>query len=205
MVHGALFWGQVGRLRGASRYSNQTKVLARWRGGVLGSATVKEFAYIHNVEKLPKVLKNVSFLKAFERRHLEEILFSSCYAEYEAGEEIMKEGTEGDRIYILLKGRLSVTKEGKPITTFERSGEVFGEIALLGIDRRTATVTARTKAVCLAIDQRFLNEIESPELEAPYYAALYGFLCRVLAERLQRATASLARLKTQSAKKKPRG
>lgn len=161
---------------------------------------MKEYAYIHDVEKLPKLLKNVSFLKAFDRRHLEEILFSSCYAQYEPGEAIMKEGKEGNRIYILLKGKLKVTKNGKQIATFERSGEVFGEMALLGIERRTATVTARTKATCLAIDQRFLNEIESVELEAPYYAALYGFLCRVLAERLQRATASLARLKKRGRK-----
>ncbi len=121
---------------------------------------MKEFAYIHDVEKLPKLLKNVPLLNAFNRRHLEEILFSSCYAEYEPG-----------------------------------------EMALLGIERRTATVTARTKVVCLAIDQRFLNEIASPDLEAPYYVALYGFLCRVLAERLQRATASLARQKKRRGKK----
>ena len=178
-----------------------TIALALLRATGLGSAAVKEFAYIHNVEKLPKLLKNVSFLKAFNRRHLEEILFSSCYAEYEPGEAVMVEGTEGNRIYILLRGKLSVTKNGKSITTFERSGEVFGEMALLGIEHRTATVTARTKVVCLAIDQRFLNEIESPDLEAPYYAALYGFLCRVLAERLQRATASLARLKKRGGKK----
>ena len=163
---------------------------------------MKEFAYIHDVEKLPKLLKNVSLLKAFNRRHLEEILFSSCYAEYEPGEKIMTEGTEGNRIYVLLRGKLNVTKNGKQIATFERSWEVFGEMALLGIERRTASVTARTKVVCLAIDQRFLNEIASPDLEAPYYAALYGFLCRVLAERLQRATASLARQKKRRGKKK---
>jgi CRP-like cAMP-binding protein len=168
----------------------------------LACLAVKEFAYIHDVERLPKLLKNVAFLKAFQRRHLEEILFSSCYAEYEPGETIMKEGTDGNRIYILLKGKLRVSKGGKQIAMFERSGEVFGEMALLGIERRTATVTARSKVVCLAIDQRFLNEIESAELEAPYYAALYGFLCRVLAARLQRATASLARLKNQRGKKK---
>jgi CRP-like cAMP-binding protein len=162
---------------------------------------LKEFAYIHDVEKLPKLLKNVPLLKAFNRRHLEEILFSSCYAEYEPGEMIMREGTEGNRIYVLLKGKLNVTKNGQQIATFERSGEVFGEMALLGIERRTATVTARTKVVCLAIDQRFLNEIASPDLEAPYYVALYGFLCRVLAERLQRATASLARQKKRRGNK----
>jgi CRP-like cAMP-binding protein len=163
---------------------------------------LKEFAHLHDVEKLPKLLKNVSFLNAFDRRHLQEILFSSCYAHYEPGEAVMREGMEGNRIYILLRGKLKVTKNGKQIATFERSGEVFGEMALLGIKRRTATVTARTKVVCLAIDQRFLNEIESAELEAPYYAALYGFLCRVLAERLQRATASLARRKKRSGKEK---
>ena len=163
---------------------------------------MKEFAHLHDVEKLPKLLKDVSFLKAFDQRHLQEILFSSCYAHYEPGEAVMREGMEGNRIYILLRGKLKVTKNGKQIATFERSGEVFGEMALLGIKHRTATVTARTKVVCLAIDQRFLNEIESAELEAPYYAALYGFLCRVLAERLQRATASLARLKKRSGKEK---
>ena len=96
---------------------------------------MKEFAYIHDVEKLPKLLKNVPLLKAFNRRHLEEILFSSCYAHYEPEEAVMREGMEGNRIYILLRGKLKVTKNGKQIATFERSGEVFGEMALLGIKR----------------------------------------------------------------------
>ena len=92
----------------------KTLGLARAGRGGLASGAVREFAYIHDVEKLPKLLKNVSFLKAFDRRHLEEILFSSCYAEYRPGEAIMKEGKEGHRIYILLKGKLRVTSWTAP-------------------------------------------------------------------------------------------
>ncbi|CAK8674002.1 cGMP-dependent protein kinase 1-like isoform X2 [Clavelina lepadiformis] len=54
----------------------------------------------------------------------------------------VKEGTKGDRLYILETGEVEVTKENKFIRTM-KSGSVFGELALMYNCKRTATVTAK--------------------------------------------------------------
>lgn len=165
---------------------------------------MKEFAYIHQSGQLPEVLSKVPFLQAFSGTHLDDILYSSCFVECFEGEAIMNEGQEGSRIFILLKGKFEVQKGGRAVATLDKSGEVFGEMAVLGSERRSATVIAKTHSLCLAIDQKFLNEIESTVEDAQYYAAFYGFLSKVLSQRLMEVTDQLAQaeLKLQKAKAK---
>ncbi|TSL47544.1 cGMP-dependent protein kinase 1 [Bagarius yarrelli] len=63
------------------------------------------------------------------------------------GDEIIKEGTEGDSMYIVAAGELQVTQAGRILRTLT-SGDVFGELAILYNCKRTATVKA-VKAVKL--------------------------------------------------------
>ncbi|XP_076872593.1 cGMP-dependent protein kinase 2 [Brachyhypopomus gauderio] len=59
------------------------------------------------------------------------------------GDEIIKEGTEGDSLYIVAAGELQVTQAGRHLRTLT-SGDVFGELAILYNCKRTATVKAVT-------------------------------------------------------------
>ena len=165
---------------------------------------MKEYAYIHESGKLPRLLQDVPFLKSFTDRHRDEILFSSCFVECNPGEIVMKEGEVDSRIFILLKGKVEVRKGDEVVAQIEKSGEVFGELAVLGSEKRSASVLAKTKLLCLAIDQKFLNEIESPRQDAAYYAAFYGFLCKVLAQRLIRVTEELAAAEKELERLRPR-
>ncbi len=69
------------------------------------------------------------FLKRAERRPVP------------AGEVLMQEGDVGSHFYVVLSGKLEVTKKGKPVGTLD-AGDFMGEIALLTTAPRTATVTA---------------------------------------------------------------
>ena len=66
-----------------------------------------------------------------------------------AGATLVGEGAPGFSLFVLLDGSADATAEDFPLSTL-RAGDFFGEIALLGEARRTATVTA-TSPVTLAV------------------------------------------------------
>lgn len=158
---------------------------------------MKEFAYIHEEGKLPDLLANVPFFESFNDGHLNDILYSSYFLQCDPGDRIIEEGQDDQRIFILLSGKADVFKSGERIATLERSGEVFGEIAVVSGEKRVATVVATTPTLCLVIDQQFLQELKPESTNASYYAALYGFLSRVLVERLKQAASRLVEVERE--------
>ena len=59
----------------------------------------------------------------------------------EPGERIIRRGDQADALYLISKGEVEVTVNGRRLNT-RGPGEFFGEMALLSGDRRTADVTA---------------------------------------------------------------
>jgi hypothetical protein len=60
--------------------------------------------------------------------------------------------------------------------------------------RASASVVARAKTFCLAVDQQFLQDIKPKSENASFYAALYEFIARVTAARLKATSEEVARL-----------
>jgi CRP-like cAMP-binding protein len=158
---------------------------------------MKEFAYIHEEGTLPEPLDRIPFFESFQGRHLNDILYSSYFIQADPGDEIIKEGQEDSRIFILLTGKLSVRKNGEEIASIEQAGEIFGELAAVSDEKRSASVVAGANTLCLVIDLQFLKEIKPEEDNSTYYAALYGFISRVLAARLKKASELIVRLEKE--------
>ena len=55
--------------------------------------------------------------------------------------ELVSEGASGYSFFVLLEGGAVVTADGRPAVAVCEPGDFFGEIAILGDSRRTATVT----------------------------------------------------------------
>ncbi|HYF37678.1 MAG TPA: cyclic nucleotide-binding domain-containing protein, partial [Prosthecobacter sp.] len=115
----------------------------------------------------------------------------------DSGDIIIKEGTIDTRIYILLSGTLEVCVGGKSVATITRVGEVFGELALVNRDKRAASVIASSRALCLAVDQKFLQDLHPREEDPAFHAALFEFVARLVAKKLDATSRRLAEVERE--------
>jgi CRP-like cAMP-binding protein len=158
---------------------------------------MKEFAYIHEDGDVPASLRAVPLLNSFNEEQLDDVLSSSSLLDCDPGDTIIKEGTVDSRFYILLSGELQVRVAGKQVATISRSGEVFGELALVNQDKRLASVVAVSKTVCLAVDQKFLQDIRPRKADPAFHASLYEFVARLIARKLDATSRRLAEVEKE--------
>jgi MFS family permease len=95
---------------------------------------------------------------------LEAVARRTRWVTVEPGQALIREGEAGDRYYVLESGRLRVTIVGREVRILDQAGTGMGEIALLHNVRRTATVTAVTPCVLLALERSdFLEAVTGHE------------------------------------------
>jgi signal transduction histidine kinase len=81
-----------------------------------------------------------------------------------AGEELFEEGSSGDRAFVIQSGEVEIVKysnEGEILLAVRGSGDVIGEIALVDLSPRTATVRARTDCIFYAISKNQFDDLLS--------------------------------------------
>jgi CRP-like cAMP-binding protein len=79
-----------------------------------------------------------------------------------AGGEVMREGEDGDRFYVVLSGMLTVTQEALGERRVLKPGDYFGEVALTMDMPRTASVRAVMPAVVASCDRATFDEFVRP-------------------------------------------
>ena len=81
------------------------------------------------------------------------------------GENIFVKDDLGNCLYIICEGDISIHIDGKELSTLH-SRDLFGELALLDPEPRSATATALTDCLLLRIDQAAFNELieDRPEV-----------------------------------------
>ncbi|MEA3193474.1 MAG: eukaryotic-like serine/threonine-protein kinase [Betaproteobacteria bacterium] len=87
--------------------------------------------------------RRLAFFKRFSDVELWEAVRNSHWRNHAEGEDLIREGTEDDSLYILASGLLKVTQRGKLLNAVS-AGECVGEMAYARRDGnvRSATVTA---------------------------------------------------------------
>ncbi|MGD8290760.1 MAG: cyclic nucleotide-binding domain-containing protein [Desulfobacterales bacterium] len=115
-----------------------------------------------NIENIEKLL-GIPALRNFETKSLQKLLRLSRIREYEDGEVIIKEGDLDPWLYILLNGKIRITKENLEINTIDKKGEIFGEMRVIDFMKRSASVVAVGKTVCLAVDTSAKNRISAQD------------------------------------------
>lgn len=105
------------------------------------------------------------------------------------GDIVVREGEAGDGLWILVSGRLQISKAGMVVTSISRPGAAVGEISLLLNSPCTATVVASDASIVRhASDGRALLASDP---------AIIRLIAAGLAERLDFVTTYLVDLKHQ--------
>jgi len=109
------------------------------------------------VEKV-LILKSLSIFSDTPEHILADLAPLMEEEEYEKGTLVFKEGEFGDCMYIIHEGEVKIHKENVTLAILNEK-EVFGELALLDPEVRSASATTVTNCILFRIDQEPLYEV----------------------------------------------
>jgi CRP/FNR family cyclic AMP-dependent transcriptional regulator len=120
---------------------------------------------------------------------------------FREGSMIFREGERGDKLYIVLDGRVRISKfipgVGEEALTVLDRGDFFGEMALIDDKPRSADGKAHDgDATVLSIDRATLNEILSMDPHASLQ--FLNLLCRMISRRLREINEKIVQWKYMS-------
>ena len=120
---------------------------------------------------------------------------------FREGSMIFREGEKGDKLFIVLDGRVRISKfipgVGEEALTVLDRGDFFGEMALIDDKARSADAKAHDgDATVLSIDRATLNEILSMDPHASLQ--FLNLLCRMISRRLREINEKIVQWKYMS-------
>jgi CRP-like cAMP-binding protein len=139
------------------------------------------------LEKIPLF----AFLNYKERSAILSIITTKHFL---VGSEIIREGAQGEDLYIVMKGRVTVEKAGLRIGELT-AGAFFGEMGLVDNAPRSATVRALEPTECMIITRAGMMNIMRRE-QMMAVKLLWSFV-QTLSERLRNANTGMVEARTK--------
>jgi CRP-like cAMP-binding protein len=97
-----------------------------------------------------QVLKETPLFSQLQKKDIKRLAASLTQRSYSAGEVIIQGGKPGVGLFVLARGSVTASANGKVIRTMG-AGEHFGEVALIDDGPRTAQITADTDVDCFVL------------------------------------------------------
>jgi CRP/FNR family cyclic AMP-dependent transcriptional regulator len=155
-----------------------------------------------------KLAAATDIFQDLDPEELELVAVSMEPVQFEAGDEIMKEGEMGGSMFLIAEGEVEVHKAltmkfgqddfretEKTLSVLKQSDHaVFGEMALVAELERSATVTARTKTTLYQIDRESFLDLARQNPSLGFKVTLR--LAELLSTRLKKSGEDVIRLTT---------
>jgi CRP-like cAMP-binding protein len=119
------------------------------------------------------ILMSVPLFSELSKRHVKRIAELMDEERYHEGAKIVREGEDGDSMYVLVEGQADVVRDDRTVDRL-LPGDFFGEISLLDGGPRTATIVADTPITVYAIRRGPFNRMlsQEPEIASKVLTAL---------------------------------
>ena len=109
------------------------------------------------------------------------------------GTVIFQKGDPGTKMYVILEGKVKVIDDGKVIAVLGK-GEMFGEMALLSPEKRSATVVAEESSSFFALTASAFHQLFTKPVAIRLLLNIVG----TLSERLRKTNELLAQHENKS-------
>ncbi|NMC48320.1 MAG: cyclic nucleotide-binding domain-containing protein [Desulfovibrio sp.] len=146
--------------------------------------------------ELEDLVRDMPAFQALGDQNIARVLDAAEVRKYECGEVIIRENQSDRRLYFIIDGQVSVSKENVKLCELRRMGDFFGEISVIDNKCRSATVTAKKETLCLRLDMDTVN-LEDARGQSHVLAVIYRAFAEVLADRLRRMNDELLYLRRE--------
>ena len=134
-------------------------------------------------------LAQVPIFGGLPERALETILGAARMVRVAPGQLLIGEGDRAVSLFVVCDGEVEISKRGRNGVEFGlailRRGDCIGEMSLIDIESRSATVRAVAAAALLSLDLAAIARLYQTDLES--YTLLVLNLAREISRRLRRA------------------
>ena len=143
---------------------------------------------------LKSFLVATPFFGGLDDAQLDRVIAMLVERRYPAGGTVFLEGDQGRSMYVVHSGELLVCKAGESGRTVRMShlgpGDFFGEMTLIAMQPRSATVRVETDAVLYELTAKNLHAYYKADVQA--YVMVLGNINRELCRRLLKADERIA-------------
>lgn len=189
------FWPiLLGFVMGGSLFTLVIKYIDDHGGFIRHPSSSRRFLYQHRQEETSEVLSrltHVEMLHNLSPSEVQAIIPLLKPIAVEPGALICQEGDPGNALFVIVEGEAEIYK-GQQFMALLGAGEMFGEMALLTGEERSATVVARTPMEMYELDK---SDFDGMLTRSPHLAS---GLSRILARRLRETTQNRAKLREES-------
>lgn len=167
-----------------------------------------EESYLFLVKKI-EFFKHVSLFNELKEEQIKTILRAMEVERFPANAYVMREGTVGNKMYVLLEGQVEISKslilpewmpaydkQEKSLLHFsDRDHAFFGEMVMLGDQsKRSASIVTKTPCVLASITRDAFEHVV--EKDVALGMRVYRNMAEELATRLRKANRDILKLTT---------
>lgn len=143
---------------------------------------------MNEINRSPAFWRSFTIFEGFDKKTIEDLAEIATYRKWPAGTVIFQRGDEGNYMIVVVSGRIKlslITPQGRELMLRQHeAGAIFGEMAVLDGQTRSADATAQTAAEGYVIGKKaFLDMVTTRPAAAE---SVVRFLCAQLRDTTER-------------------